>query len=104
MHAVLEDRNQQYRVAQGDRVLIALNSEVEVGSIVTFDKVCLVTGDAPKIGTPYVEGASVTAKILKNEVKGPKLVIGKFKRRKNYRRRTGFRARYTEVQIEAINA
>jgi large subunit ribosomal protein L21 len=102
MHAILEDRNQQYRVAEGDRVLIAFNRELEQGSMVQFDKVCAITGDTPQVGEPYVEGASVTAKVICAEVKGPKLVVQKFKRRKNYRRRTGFRARFTEVRIESI--
>lgn len=104
MIAVLDDRNTQHRVSAGERVLIDLNSELTVGDSVTFDKVRLVTGDAAKIGTPFVDGASVTAKVLRQDVMGPKLIIQKFKRRKNHRRRTGFRARFTEIQIESINA
>ncbi len=87
----------------GERVLLSLNSEFEPGASVTFDQVAAVGGDAPRIGTPLVEGASVTATVI-GVVKGPKLIIQKFKRRKNYRRRTGFRARYTEVRIEAVHA
>lgn len=104
MIAVLDDRSSQYRVASGERVLIDLNDELNVGDTVTFDRVCLVTGDAPKIGTPFVDGATVTAKVTRQDVKGPKLIIQKFKRRKNHRKRTGFRARFTEIQIESINA
>ncbi len=103
MHAVVEDRKQQYRVAQGDRVMIALNRSLEEGSTLTLDKVCLITGESPRIGTPYVDGAKVTAKVLRVEVKGPKLIVQKIRRRKNSRRRTGFRARYTEIQIESID-
>ena len=84
--------------------MIDLNASLEVGQSVTFDKVCLVTGDNARIGTPHVDGASVIAKVLRQDVKGPKLTIQKFKRRKNHRKRTGFRARFTEVQIESINA
>ncbi|HEB53133.1 MAG TPA: 50S ribosomal protein L21 [bacterium] len=105
MYAVLDDRNQQYRVAQGDRIKIHLRSDANEGDTLTFDKVCAVGGDgsaAGKVGTPFVDGASVTAKVLRH-VKGPKVVIGKFRRRKNHRKRTGFRAQYTMVQIEAIN-
>ncbi len=70
----------------------------------TFDKVCLIGGEGEgKVGTPFVDGASVTAKVLRSSVKGPKLTIGKFRRRKDSRTRTGFRARYTEVEIESIN-
>jgi large subunit ribosomal protein L21 len=67
--------------------------------------VCLVGGEGQgRIGAPYVAGASVTAKVVRQQLKGEKVTIGKFRRRKNSRRRTGFRARYTEVQIEAIHA
>ncbi len=102
MYAVVSDRKQQYRVAAGDRVCIALMAGVEPGSTVTFDEVCLVGGDSPQIGAPFVAGASVTAKVL-GTVKGDKLVVSKFRRRKASRRRTGFRAQFTEIQIEAIS-
>jgi large subunit ribosomal protein L21 len=106
MYAVLEDRTQQYRVTAGDRVLIDL-MDVNPGDAVTFDKVCLLTGGeggaGARIGAPYVDGASVTAKVVRQDVKGPKLVIQKFRRRKTSRTKTGFRARYTEIQIEAIH-
>ncbi len=102
MYAVFEDRNQQFRVAVGDRVLVPLNSTLEAGSAVTFDKVCAVGGDEPRIGTPYVDGASVTA-VVEGVVKGPKLVVAKLRRRKNSRSRVGFRARYTELRIEGIS-
>ena len=56
-----------------------------------------------RVGTPFLSGASVTAKVVR-QIKGPKVVICKFRKRKNSRRRTGFRARFTEIQIESINA
>jgi large subunit ribosomal protein L21 len=102
MYAVVDDRNQQYRVQPGDRIQIHLRTGVAEGDSLTFDKVCLVGGEgAGKIGTPFVAGASVTAKVVR-QLKGPKVTIGKYKRRKNSRRRTGFRAQYTIVQIESI--
>jgi len=105
MFAVVDDRNQQYRVTPGERIQIHLRRGVEQGSTLTFDKVCAIGGDGKgRVGTPYVAGASVTATVVRHEVKGIKVTIGKFRRRKNSRRKTGFRARYTEVQIEAINA
>ncbi|MGE3172954.1 MAG: 50S ribosomal protein L21 [Planctomycetota bacterium] len=103
MYAVVDDRNQQYRVEPGKRIRIHLHQDAQDGSTLTFDKVCLVGGDGARIGSPYVAGASVTAKVVRSEVKGEKVTIGKFRRRKNSRRRTGFRARYTEVEIEAIH-
>ena len=105
MYAVLDDRNQQYKVAAGDRIKIHLRKDSNEGDTLTFDKVCAVGGDADnagRVGTPFVDGASVTAKVLKN-VKGPKVIIGKFRRRKDFRKRTGFRAQYTMIQIESIN-
>ncbi|MFK7741936.1 MAG: 50S ribosomal protein L21 [Planctomycetota bacterium] len=105
MYAVVDDRNQQYRVAQGDKLKIHLHKGANEGDTMTFDKVCAVGGDgsaAGKVGTPFVSGASVTAKVIRN-VKGPKVIIGKFRRRKNHRKRTGFRAQYTMIQIESIN-
>jgi large subunit ribosomal protein L21 len=106
MYAVLDDRNQQYRVAAGDRIKIHLRRGSAEGESLTFDKVCLVSGEgdsAGRVGTPFVEGASVSAKVVRN-VKDPKVIIGHFRRRKNSRKRNGFRAQYTMVQIEAINA
>jgi large subunit ribosomal protein L21 len=102
MYAVVDDRNQQYKVKSGDRIQIHLRQGAAEGDTVTFDKVCLVGGEgAAKIGTPFVSGASVTAKVVR-QMKGPKVTIGKYKRRKNSRRRTGFRAQFTVVQIESI--
>jgi large subunit ribosomal protein L21 len=103
MYAVLDDRNQQCRVQPGDHIQIHYRQDANEGDELTFDKVCVVGGEgAGKVGTPFVSGASVTAKVLR-QVKGPKLTICKFRKRKNSLRRTGFRANYTLVQIEAIN-
>lgn len=102
MYAVVEDRNQQYRVQPGDRIEIHFLAEAEAGAKLTFDKVCVVGGEGEgRVGSPYVAGASVSATVVRTQ-KGPKVTIGKFRRRKNSRRRTGFRARYTVVQIESI--
>lgn len=100
-YAIFEDRTLQYRAAPGDRVCLAYHCDWQPESTVTFDHVCVVGGESPRVGAPYVSGASVTAKVL-GEVKGDKLVVQKFRRRKNSRRRTGFRARFTEVEIQAI--
>ena len=102
MYAVIEDRNQQYRVEPGQRLQLPLNKTLEAGASLTFDKVCVVGGDDTRVGTPFVDGATVTATVLGNS-KGPKLQIMKFRRRKNSRRRTGFRAQYTELRIDSID-
>ena len=102
MYAVIDDRNQQYRVQPGDRIRIHYRSDAEEGAALTFDKVFCVTGEGEgRVGTPHVDGASVVAKVVR-QCKGPKITIGKFRRRKNSKTKTGFRARYTEVQIESI--
>jgi large subunit ribosomal protein L21 len=104
MYAVLDDRNQQYRVAAGDRIKIHLRSDSSEGDSVTFDKVCVVGGSdgAGRVGTPHVAGVTVTGTVVRH-VKDKKVIIGHFRRRKNSRKRNGFRAQYTMVQIEAIN-
>ena len=102
MYAVISDRNNQVKVRVGDEVLFDL-MQVEPGSPVTFDQVLLVGDEGEiKVGKPLVEGASVTGEVLADE-KGKKLVIFRFKRRKNVRRKSGHRQRYTRIRITAIN-
>ncbi len=104
MYAVVDDRNQQYRVQPGDRIKIHLRNGVAEGETLTFDKICVVGGEGEgRVGTPFVSGVSVTAKVVR-QVKGPKVIICKFRERKNSRRHTVLGAKYTEIQIEAINA
>ncbi|HEX7024963.1 MAG TPA: 50S ribosomal protein L21, partial [Gemmatimonadales bacterium] len=78
--------------------------EAEPGSTITFDEV-LLTSDGEKVtaGTPTVKGASVTAEVL-GEVKGEKIYVFRFKRRKNIRRKTGHRAKFTDVRITGVKA
>ncbi|MDD6188384.1 MAG: 50S ribosomal protein L21 [Clostridiales bacterium] len=101
MHAIIETGGKQYRVGEGDIVFIE-KLDVEAGAEVTFDKVLAVVGDGTTtIGTPVVEGAKVTAKVVKNG-KGKKIHIFKYKPKKGYRKRQGHRQPYTQVQIETI--
>ena len=73
MYAVVDDRNQQYRVQPGDRIKIHLRNGVAEGETLTFDKVCLVGGEGVgRVGTPFLSGASVTAKVVR-QIKGPKV-------------------------------
>ena len=101
-NAVIVTGGKQYRVAEGD-VLFIEKLDVEAGETVTFDQVLAVVNDEaePIIGTPTVEGATVTAKVVKNG-KGKKIRVFKYKAKKNYRRRQGHRQPYTQVQIDAI--
>jgi len=102
MYAIIEDSGTQFKVTSGDRIRIDRHVAAEQKSI-TFDRVLLVAGEgSPRIGTPTVAGATVTAEVL-GEVKGPKIDIQKYKRRKGYHRKIGHRQRYTEVRIAQIN-
>jgi large subunit ribosomal protein L21 len=93
MHAIIETGGKQYKVAEGDALYIE-KLEAEAGQAVTFDKVlALLDGDKATFGSPYVEGASVDASVMKNG-KGKKIRIFKFKAKKGYRRRQGHRQPY----------
>lgn len=103
MYAVIETGGKQYRVEQGD-VLFIEKLNVNTDDVVTFDKVILVDNEGnTSIGAPYVEGATVTAKVLKNG-KGKKITVFTYKPKKDSKRKLGHRQPYTKVQIDAINA
>lgn len=101
MYAVVEIGGRQYRVTEGDKFKVELLA-TEAGSDVSFDKILMVTdGDNTVIGRPYVEGASVNAKILEHG-KGKKIVFMKFHPKKDYRRKQGHRQPYTLLEITAV--
>lgn len=103
MYAVIETGGKQYRVQEGDTVFIEKLGEDE-GQDVTFDKVVAVNRDDGFVaGTPYIDGAKVSAKILKNG-KSKKIIVFKYKAKKNYHNKQGHRQPYTKVQIEKIEA
>ena len=103
MYAIIETGGKQYKVTEGD-VLYIEKLTAEAGEAVTFDKVLAVLdGDTAKFGAPTVEGASVTANVVKNG-KGKKVLVFKYKPKKNYRRRQGHRQPYTKVEITKVNA
>ena len=103
MHAIIETGGKQYKVTEGD-ILYIEKLNAEAGESVTFDKVLAVLdGDKATFGTPVVEGARVTANVVKNG-KGKKVLVFKYKPKKNYRRRQGHRQPYTKVEITKINA
>ena len=102
-NAVIVTGGKQYRVAEGD-VLFVEKLDVEAGETVTFDQVLAVIDEAgSRFGTPVVEGATVTANVVKNG-KGKKIRVYKMKPKKGYRRTQGHRQPYSQVKIEAINA
>jgi large subunit ribosomal protein L21 len=102
MYAVMTTGGKQYKVAQGDRLRIE-KIGAAVGETVTFDQVLLVGGDALKIGTPLVAGAKVTAKVVA-QAREKKIIVFKFRRRKNYRRKNGHRQPFTALEITGITA
>lgn len=103
MYAVIETGGKQYKVAQGDVVFVE-KLDVEEGAEITFDKVLMAAdGENVKVGTPVVEGATVTAKVLKNG-KAKKVLVFKMKRKKNERKKRGHRQPFTKVEITAVNA
>ena len=103
MYAIVETGGKQYKVEAGD-VLFIEKLDVEADSEVTFDKVIAVgADDGIKVGAPYVDGATVTAKAIKNG-KGKKIVVFTYKPKKNAKRKMGHRQPYTKVEIAAINA
>ena len=104
MYAVIEACGKQYKVTKGDVVFFE-KLDVEEGKKVTFDKVVLVSEDGKKVevGTPYVKGMKVEGKVVAHG-KGKKIVVFKYKPKKNYRRKQGHRQPYTKVEITAIKA
>jgi large subunit ribosomal protein L21 len=104
LYAIISDRSRQITVREGDVIQCDSESSFEPGSTITFDNVLLVSNEGNvTIGTPQVEGASVTAEVIR-ETKGPKLVVFRFKRRKNVRVKRGHRQAYVSVRITGINA
>jgi len=105
MYAVIQTGGKQYRVEPGQTVVVE-KLPGESGDKIQFDEVLLISsgdGGPVTIGKPVVSGATVSAEIV-NQVLGEKLTVFKFRRRKNYVRRTGHRQEYTAVKIAAINA
>ena len=105
MYAIIEDSGQQFKVAAGDVIRVDVRDLADDAKQITFDRVLLISDDGEgKIGAPLVDGASVVADIQRRQVKGDKVDIIKFRRRKGYRRKAGHRQRYLEVKIAEIQA
>ncbi|MFZ5899745.1 MAG: 50S ribosomal protein L21 [Bacillota bacterium] len=103
MYAIIETGGKQYRVQEGDQIFVE-KLPAEAGETVTFERVLAVgKDDGLMVGRPVVEGAKVTGKVVK-QVRGRKIIVFKYKPKKNYRRKKGHRQPYTKVQIEKIEA
>ena len=101
MYAIIESCGRQYKVTEGDVVFFE-KLEVEEGKKVTFDKVVLLSDDGKvEVGAPYVKGIKVEGKVVAHG-KGKKIIVFKYKAKKNYRRKQGHRQPYTKVEITAI--
>lgn len=100
-YAIIETGGKQYRVKEGDTITVERLGD-EAGGDITLDRVLMVGGaSSTKIGTPVVDGASVTARV-EEHFRGEKLVIFKYKPKKRYRRRTGHRQELTRLTITGI--
>lgn len=102
MYAIIATGGKQYKVAEGDIIKIE-KLGVEAGETVTFDKVLAVKNGELSIGCPTVEGATVTATVVK-EGKGKKVIVYKYKRKTGYHKKNGHRQLFTQVKIDKINA
>ena len=102
MYAIIRTGGKQFRAEPGKTIRVP-TLDKEPGEKVTFGEVLVAggEGDDVKFGTPTIEGASVTGEIVEH-TKGPKLIIFKWKRRKNYRKKAGHRQKYTDVRISDI--
>jgi len=104
VYAIIEDSGTQIKVAEGDVVDIDVR-DLDGAESLTFDRVLLLadTGGEPTVGTPYIDGATVTADVV-DEIKGNKIDVIKFKRRKGYRRKQGHRQRYLRIRVKDITS
>ena len=105
MYAVVEINGQQFKVEQGMKLYVHHIKDVEAGKTVEFDKVLLVDKEgAVTVGAPTVEGAKVVVEVVNPLVKGDKVIVFKMKRRKDYRKKNGHRAQFTQVEVKQVIA
>jgi large subunit ribosomal protein L21 len=100
MYAIIATGGKQYRVSEGDVIFIE-KIDAEVDSTVSFDVLLVGNDGEVKVGTPLVEGAKVEGKVL-GQVRGEKIIVYKYKSKKNYHRKNGHRQPYTKVEITKI--
>ena len=100
MYAVIVSGGKQYRVTKGDTIYVE-KLDQQPDSTISFDVLMLGSDEGVKIGAPTVAGAMVEGKVI-GQVKGEKIIIYKYKSKKNYHRRAGHRQQYTKVEITAV--
>ena len=104
MFAIIDESGRQLRVSEGDVLTVDFRADATEGQVLTFESVLLANGGAASvIGQPTIAGAKVTASVVAPVEKGPKIYIQKMRRRKNFRRRTGHRQKYTTVKVTSIS-
>lgn len=102
MYAIVEISGKQYKVQEGDIVFVDRIENAEEGSKITFDKVLLLSDDKKvTVGQDSIKGAKVEATVV-GHGKSKKIIVFKYKAKKNYRRTQGHRQPYTKIQIEKI--
>ena len=102
MYAIIATGGKQYKVAEGDIIKVE-KLGVEAGETFTFDQVLAVKNESLVVGTPTVDGATVTGSVIENG-KAKKVIVYKFKSKKGYHKKSGHRQQYTAVKIDKINA
>jgi len=105
MYAIVDVKDKQFKVQEDDTLYVPYHSDADADQELTLDRVLLVSdGDGDvTVGTPTVEDASISARVVEH-VKGDKVIVFKKKRRKRYRVKRGHRQQYTQVHIESLNA
>lgn len=103
MYAVVETGGKQYRVQEGDIIAVE-KLDLEVGEKINFEKVLLISdGETIKVGAPYVDACNVNGTVVEHG-KGQKVIIFKYKAKKDYRKKQGHRQPYTMIKIEKVSA
>ena len=100
MYAIIATGGKQYRVSEGDVIYIE-KIDAQVDSTVSFDVMLVENEGDVKVGTPVVEGVKVEGKVV-GQIRGEKIIVFKYKAKKNYRRKQGHRQPYTKVEITKI--
>lgn len=104
MYAIVDVKDKQFKIQEGDTLYVPYHSEAEVDQELSLDRVLLLSdgeGDVT-LGSPTVEDASATARVVEH-VKGDKVIVFKKKRRKRHRVKRGHRQQYTRIEIESLN-
>ena len=105
MYAIVEINGQQFKVEEGKKLFVHHIKDAETGKTVEFNRVLLVDNNgAVTVGAPTIDGAKVVVEVVNPLVKGDKVIVFKMKRRKDYRKKNGHRAQFTQVEVKQVIA